>query len=286
MMQRPDNDTPNQDQNIARDAEDRIAQVYFGLVGSQRTIDKARARIDWIVQTAKGQHVLDVGCSEGIVSLLLARRGLTALGIDINPGAIEAAVALAAAEPDPVKENLSFLQHDIQESTSNFPRKYDTIILGEVLEHLSSHSEILVACKKLLADEGRIIITTPFGYFPHPDHHTTFGLQNFCHQVRNLFEPEHISVCDGYIRFVGSHSGRARPGWSAYSDSELLRLSEEAMIRSQQLIIDDNNELRLKLKALQDKVRKLQHENSQMSTFVRRLSPIKAFRKLLIKARS
>jgi len=253
-----------------RDAEDRIAQVYMGRLGSQRTIDKARARIDWIVESVTGQTVLDVGCSEGIVSLLLARRGRTAVGVDINPAAIDAAHALIASEPDVVREKLTFLVKDIQSDVSEFGRKFDSIVIGEVLEHLTSHGALLTACKDILAADGKIIITTPLGYFPHPDHHTTFGIQNFCDQVRPLFEPEHLSVSDGYIRFIGKQTSDILPNWAAYPDAELLRISEEALIGLQRKAVDESRELRTKLNTLREKMARVTEDNKRLKELVRR----------------
>jgi len=46
-----------------------------------------RAQIDWLVEQARGA-VLDIGCSQGIASILCARRGLEVLGVDVEPDRI------------------------------------------------------------------------------------------------------------------------------------------------------------------------------------------------------
>ena len=55
---------------------DHVSQVYLGLLDLGPTGDWLRRRIDWMADEAHGPCVLDVGCSEGILEVLLARAGL------------------------------------------------------------------------------------------------------------------------------------------------------------------------------------------------------------------
>ena len=64
---------------------DKVGQVYLGLLDWGATGDVLRRRIDWMASKARGPSVLDVGCSEGILEVLLARRGLDVTGVDVNP---------------------------------------------------------------------------------------------------------------------------------------------------------------------------------------------------------
>ena len=59
---------------------DRVSQVYLGLVDPGPTGDWLRRRIDWMASEARGPRVLDVGCGEGILEVLLARRGIEVTG--------------------------------------------------------------------------------------------------------------------------------------------------------------------------------------------------------------
>ena len=58
---------------------DRISQAYKGELGEQSKED-AYKRIDWIRSNVKGDTVLDVGCSQGITSILLAKEGKRSWG--------------------------------------------------------------------------------------------------------------------------------------------------------------------------------------------------------------
>src|SRR5882757_6023668 len=68
--------------------------------------------------------VLDVGCGEAAVSLYLAERGVTTVGLDLSPTAIELAKAEAARRG---LSNASFAVADIS-SFTGYDRRFGTIV--------------------------------------------------------------------------------------------------------------------------------------------------------------
>ena len=68
---------------------DCVSQVYLGLLDIGPTGDWLRRRIDWIAAEARGPRVLDVGCSEGILGVLLAGRAINVTGVDIDADALD-----------------------------------------------------------------------------------------------------------------------------------------------------------------------------------------------------
>ena len=74
------------------DIHDRVMEAYYGKLGDQ-FMRETQARIHWICAQVKGRRILDVGCSQGIVPLLLAREGCQVTGVDTSPQAIEEAYA-------------------------------------------------------------------------------------------------------------------------------------------------------------------------------------------------
>src|SRR3954465_6541425 len=84
---------------------DRISEVHKGEIWAESTQRVARDRIHWLVGQATGD-VLDIGCSQGIASILCARRGLTVVGFDIQADRVEDALAGRQNEPEQVRERL------------------------------------------------------------------------------------------------------------------------------------------------------------------------------------
>ena len=86
---------------------DKIYDAYMGDWGDELKL-KANERISWIAGEVVGNKVLDVGCSQGITSLLLAREGKTVIGIDVVQESIDFACSVLQNEDEYTKENLSF----------------------------------------------------------------------------------------------------------------------------------------------------------------------------------
>ena len=129
------------DKDPAVDISDHIAEAYFGEMGEAMRQSSVK-RIDWICEQACGPRVLDVGCSQGITEILLGRRKIHALGVDIAPKAIAYAEKLLAAEAPDVREYVRFLCSDFL--VEDLPEKeFDTLILSEILEHLYEPEEML-----------------------------------------------------------------------------------------------------------------------------------------------
>ena len=78
---------------------DMVSQVYLGLQDIGPAGDWLRRRIDWMAEEARGPRVLDVGCGEGILCVLLARRGISVTGVDTDQDALDFAKDHLAKEP-------------------------------------------------------------------------------------------------------------------------------------------------------------------------------------------
>ena len=68
---------------------DKIYLSYIGELGEEFQ-NESQKRINWILSNVgTNQQILDLGCSQGIISILAAQKGNNVLGIDIEEDAIK-----------------------------------------------------------------------------------------------------------------------------------------------------------------------------------------------------
>ena len=230
-----------------------VAQVYFGKENLGPTGDVHRRRIDWMASEVRGPRVLDVGCSDGIMELLLARRGLDVTGVEANSDALDLANKLLAKEPDAVRARASLIHADFIRATP-VTGLFDSVVLGEILEHLDDPSELLDRSLEHLRPGGRIVITTPFGLNPNEDHRQTFYITELIDLLKPKVGLEHLSVEDGYIRFVGVFSEDCKVSWQPLDADAVMSMTETALIASQTKLHEMLAEQGSRIEQLQEQV--------------------------------
>jgi SAM-dependent methyltransferase/spore maturation protein CgeB len=182
---------------------DRISEVYKGEIWDAALQQRARDRIHWLISHARGR-VLDIGCSQGIASLLMAREGHDVVGVDVELDRVAYALNDRAQEPPEVAERVHFLGA----SGAALPfadASFDTVLLGEILEHLDKPEAVLDEVARVLVPGGVVAITVPFGLSPHHDHRETFYAANLLDLVGGHLLPESITIVDRYLRVVATN---------------------------------------------------------------------------------
>ena len=242
---------------------DRVSQVYFGMLEWGTTGEILRQRIDWMVDQVQGSRILDVGCSEGVLEILLARKGFNVTGVDVNAEALLFARELLSREPPEVRSRAHFIHSDLAQS--HLPEhSFDTVVLGEVLEHLDKPETLLDRCLNFIRPEGRLIITTPFGYHPHTDHHQTFCLSNFIELLQSRCALQNIQIDDGYIRMVGHHLSSTRNSWEQLNHDRVLSLTEDALLSIQRQMYTNLSKHNDRAKLLHKNVTKERNKADQL----------------------
>jgi 2-polyprenyl-3-methyl-5-hydroxy-6-metoxy-1,4-benzoquinol methylase/spore maturation protein CgeB len=218
---------------------DRISEVYKGELWAESTQQVARDRIHWLVGQASGD-VLDIGCSQGIASILCARRGLTVLGVDIQADRVEYARSERDGEPEDVRERLDFLVAD--GTALDVPDgSFDTVLMGEIVEHSEDASPLLAEAARVLRPDGLLVLTTPFGLSRHHDHHATFYVDSLVRLLAPYVSVESLHIVDKYLRV------RARPMPMADPDRLIVEsqpLMERALIAIQEAVQDEKEKMR------------------------------------------
>jgi cyclopropane fatty-acyl-phospholipid synthase-like methyltransferase len=213
------------------DLSDRITEAYYGLLPNARGAfrERTRHRVHWICSQVKGDSILDIGCSQGLMSILLAREGKRCLGLDVNEKSIGQALEYLQAEPYQVRSNVAFFCADAV--THEYAKqKFDTILLAEVLEHLIHPSRLLDCAAGLLNSKGRVVVTVPFGIDACLDHKATYYGKNVFDLLTKHFVIEDIVFLDTWIGFVAVNdpSVPSIPALTAWeiTESAFLRIEE------------------------------------------------------------
>lgn len=189
---------------------DRIAEVYKGEFGSEEQHERARRRIHWMISQVRGPRVLDIGCSQGIASILLGRKGFEVIGIDVQDSRIEYALADLAAEDKETQARVSFQLAD-GEALEFDDGSFDSVLLGEVIEHLVDPERILAEARRVLRPDGVLVLTTPFGFLHHHDHRQTFYVDDVFALVSRHMGVVSAEIADRYFRIVAVKGSDSDP---------------------------------------------------------------------------
>lgn len=121
-------------------------------------------RVKRILAPPFGKRVLDVGCSDGTVTIEIAKKWncRKVIGVDISPSAIKEAKEKLKPLNSSLRKRISFLEEFIEDL--DFPSNYfDTISACETLEHVGE-GQVKFAMDNLvrmLKKNGNMIITVP-----------------------------------------------------------------------------------------------------------------------------
>ena len=207
-----------------------------------------------MVDQARGPRILDLGCSEGVLEILLARKGFNVTGVDINAEALAFARDLLAREPEEVRSRVRFVHGDLAQARL-LDDRFDTLVMGEILEHLEDPQTLLNRSLDLIRPDGRVIITTPFGYHPDEDHRQTFCLSDFIALAKPRCALEHLQVESGYIHMVGRVSSSTESSWQQLDSDQLLSMTETALVSSQQRLYGNISGHKRRVSSLEQRVK-------------------------------
>ncbi|GEM_PF-827608 len=222
---------------------DRISELYKGLASDSFSAEAhatARDRIHWICQRVEGPKVVDIGCSQGIASILLARDGFEVLGVDTDADAIEYANNDRAQEPPAVQQRLTFVRGDLYDA--DLPeRAFHTAIMGEFLEHQVRPDKALSRAYELLADDGKLIITVPFGLLTDPDHKQTFYIGSLYRLLHSHFRISEVEIVGRYLCVACRRREKALEAEADRIDLGLVERAEQEFLQRETALTKDGD---------------------------------------------
>lgn len=188
---------------------DRIMDAYYGKMGDD-FMRKTQERVHWVCAQVQGGRILDVGCSQGIVPILLGREGKKVLGVDTDRDAIAVAKAHMEAGPSHVAANVDFVVADFMAHEFD-EQRFDSVVMSEVLEHLVDPAAFVERAARLLNTDGRLVVTVPFGINDFVDHKRTYYLIEPYSLISRWFEIEKVQLFSRWIGFSGKRRPTAIP---------------------------------------------------------------------------
>jgi len=102
-------------------------------------------------------RILDVGCAQGTLALLLAEHGHRVTAVDIRPQFLDYARSRYS------HGEVQFLVANVLEDDLN--GEYDLIFANQIIEHLVYPAELLRRLMQRLVPGGRLVTTTPNGAY-------------------------------------------------------------------------------------------------------------------------
>lgn len=169
-----------------------IYSLLISLFGAPHLGARIRHRIlTKILQKSKNNElVFDIGCGFGLESLYLSEKGFKVLGLDKSKRKIDIAKKLSVELKD---ESVRFITGDIFK-LNNLSKKFDNIILFEVLEHVKDPKKMLQSISCYLKKDGFLIISFP------SKHQINSISKKYLGHVYTGYEPDDIK---GFIQESG-----------------------------------------------------------------------------------
>ena len=150
-------------------------------------------------------EILDIGCAQGTLALLLAERGHAVWAVDVRQQFLD----YAATRYE--KGDVHFVCGNVM--SLEFDRRFDLIFANQIVEHLIYPLEFTRRLAKWLKPGGRLIMTTPNGNY----------IKNSLPGYSELGAPEQYA----HRQFTADADGH----FFAYRGEELTAIFEEAGLR-------------------------------------------------------
>lgn len=146
-------------------------------------------RYQFALQYVDGKNVLDIGCGSGYGADLIASKASEVIGVDISEEAVN------YARQHCKRKNIKFYVGDAINLNFLKDGELDVIISLEVIEHIPNYFQYLKEIRRLLKDDGILIISTPNKKYHSPDyekpknpfHVTEFWLDDLEKLLRKYF---------------------------------------------------------------------------------------------------
>lgn len=154
--------------------DESIAAFYNNRVTECTFLDNPEhyehPRFQWILNQVNGGDLLEIGCGNGGMTRFIAPKVNHLTAFDVSAPSLKEIESLGIP-------NVETAQGLIENFTPS--RKFDWIVLSEVIEHIRKPLEAVERVIGWLAPNGKLLITTPNGHWESDEHLQEFSLESF-----------------------------------------------------------------------------------------------------------
>ena len=127
-------------------------------VHPKHLLEDSEDRYWYLAHVGATDRLLDVGCGNAMHTIKAARRCAIAFGIDRSAESL--AVGGRAARADGIS-NVRLVRGDVEETLPFRSGSFDTILCGDLLEHVWKRDHVLGEIRRLLTPRGRLLLAVP-----------------------------------------------------------------------------------------------------------------------------
>jgi methionine biosynthesis protein MetW len=129
-----------------------MSENFYEKHYGETTLNPRTKRIFDVVLNLEPKSILDIGCGNGFLISELTKHGILCQGTDVSAEAVKLCneKGVKATQTDVDNSNLPF-------NSENF----DVVICSEVIEHLFDPDHVLEEIRRVLAQKGFLVLTTP-----------------------------------------------------------------------------------------------------------------------------
>lgn len=98
-----------------------------------------------------GKSILDIGCCDGYIGSKLIKTGNKVSGVDISKTCVDKSKAVGI--------NAKLI--NLEQNTLPFDEKFDVVVAGEIIEHVTDTDAFIELIKSALKPGGELVISTP-----------------------------------------------------------------------------------------------------------------------------
>lgn len=178
-------------------------------------------RYAFVAQYVKGKKVLDLASGEGYGTYILSKTADYVVGVEIDHQAVN------HASNTYIKENIEFKEGSILNIPIEGEHIFDVIVCFEAIEHIEDHGTLFTEIKRLLKENGILIISTPNKKLYSDD----TGYNNQFH-VKELYYSEFLTILKKNFSNIYVFGQRVFSGSSIYPASMKATTSSSEFVIS------------------------------------------------------